>query len=251
MRIYLAGRVHLEAGGHQFGPAEFPGRQGRVAFAYLVTERGHPISREALASVLWPNERAPAWSGALHALISKLRGLLTRGGLDGSALLTAEAGCYELRLPRSAWVDLDAASDAIHQAESALRRGDLAGAYGPSAVAHHIARRSFLPGEEGEWIEMRRDRLRSILVRALECRGAVYLWNQEHALAVEAAREAVGLEPFRETAHQLLMRAHAAAGNTAEALLAYERCRRVIADELGVDPSPATKAVHEQILRSV
>jgi DNA-binding SARP family transcriptional activator len=45
--------------------------------------------------------------------------------------------------------------------------------------------------------------------------------------------------------------AHAAAGNTAEALLAYERCRRSIAEELGVDPSPATKLVYEGILRSV
>jgi hypothetical protein len=67
---------------------------------------------------------------------------------------------------------------------------------------------------------MRRDRVSSILERALECRGAVYSWNLEHALATEA-------------------------------LLAYERCRRVIADDLRVDPSPATKAVHEQMHRSV
>ncbi len=251
MRIFLAGRVHLETGGHRFGPADFPGRQGRVAFAYLVAERGHPVSREALASVLWPAERAPAWPAALHAVISKLRRLLARGGEDGAAMLTAEGGCYTLRLPREAWVDLDAAADAIHQAESALRRGDLAGAYGPSAVAHHIARHPLLPGEEGDWIDARRDRLRSILVRALECRAAVYLWNGEHPLAVEAAREAVALQPFRETAYQLLMRAHAAAGNTAEALMVYQQCRRVIVEELGVDPSPDTKAVHEAILRSV
>ena len=68
---------------------------------------------------------------------------------------------------------------------------------------------------------------------------------------IEAARDAVEAEPFRETGHQLLMRAHAAAGNTAEALRAYERCRRLVADELGVDPSPATRTVYEQILASV
>jgi DNA-binding SARP family transcriptional activator len=118
-------------------------------------------------------------------------------------------------------------------------------------VAHHIARRPFLPGEEAPWIDARRARLRGILVRALECRAQVYLWNAEHTLAVDAARDAVELEPFRETSHQLLMRAHTAAGNTAEALRAYERCRSLIADELGVDPSPATKAVYESILRSV
>jgi hypothetical protein len=52
-------------------------------------------------------------------------------------------------------------------------------------------------------------------------------------------------------AFALLMRTHAAEGNTAEALRVYERCRKVIADELGVDPSPDTKALHASVLRSV
>ncbi len=251
VRIYLAGRVCLEVGDALLGPLDFPGRQGRVAFAFLVAERGRPIPRDDLADVLWPGERAPAWESALSAVISKLRSVFTKAGLDGAAVLTAESGCYDLRLPGGAWVDLDAASDAIHQAESALRLGEPAKAYGPSAVAHHIARRPFLPGEEGVWLDGRRTKLRGVLVRALECRAQVYLWNGEHSLAVEASRDAVELEPFRETSHQLLMRAHAAAGNTAEALRAYERCRALIADELGVDPSPATKDAYERILKSV
>lgn len=251
IRIYLAGRICLEAAGELVGPIDFPGRQGRIAFAYLVAERGRLVPRDALASVLWPAERATAWESATHAIISKLRTLLTKMGIDGVTALTSESGCYELRLPGNAWVDLDAATDAVHLAESALRRGDPAAAYGPSAVAHHIARRPFLSGEEGPWIEGRRAKLRHILVRALESRAQVYLWNREFPLAVEAARDAVELEPFRETAHRLLMQAHAASENMAEALRAYERCRAMIADELGVDPSPATKSEYERILRSV
>jgi DNA-binding SARP family transcriptional activator len=79
----------------------------------------------------------------------------------------------------------------------------------------------------------------------------VFLSNGEYTLAIEAARDAVDAEPFRETAYQLLMRAHAAAGNTAEALRTYECCRLLVADELGVDPSPSTRSVYEQILASV
>jgi DNA-binding SARP family transcriptional activator len=76
----------------------------------------------------------------------------------------------------------------------------------------------------------------------------VYLWNAEYSLAAEAARDAVAIAPLRETSHQLLMRALASAGNTAEALKAYENCRKLIASELGVDPSPQTRAVYEEIL---
>ncbi|HXT35888.1 MAG TPA: bacterial transcriptional activator domain-containing protein [Chloroflexota bacterium] len=56
----------------------------------------------------------------------------------------------------------------------------------------------------------------------------MFLWNGEHALAERAAEETISLEPFRETGYQRLMRVHAAAGNRAEALRAYERCRNLI-----------------------
>jgi len=46
------------------------------------------------------------------------------------------------------------------------------------------------------------------------------------------------------------MRAHAAAGNRSAALRAYERCRQLLADELGVSPSPQTEAVYLDILRA-
>ena len=196
--------------------------------------------------------RAPAARDtALNSIVSKLRSLLTRAGLDGASTLVAGAGCYELQLPPGTWIDHEAASDAIHEAESALRAGDPARAYGSSAVAHHIARRPFLPGENGQWFDARREKLERILVRALECRAEIYLWNQERPLAVEAAREVVRLRPFREQGYRLLMRAHAASGNAAEALRVYERCRTLISEELGVAPSPETRAVHAEVLQAL
>jgi SARP family transcriptional regulator, regulator of embCAB operon len=251
LRIYLSGRLTIEADGIRIEPHDFPGQQARVAFALLVGERSDPVPRSALAEALWMDRLPPSWDTALSSIVSKLRSLLSRAGLDGGNVLSTRDGCHELRLPRGTWVDHEVAADSIHEAEAALRTDDPARAYGPSAVAQHIARRPFLAGEQGRWVEQRRERLASILVRALECRTHVYLWNGEHSLAVEAAREAVAVEPFRETAYQLLMRAHAAAGNTAEALRVYERCRTLIAEELGVSPSPQTKAVHTELLQSL
>ena len=79
----------------------------------------------------------------------------------------------------------------------------------------------------------------------------MYLWNGEHTLAVEMAREAVALEPFRESGYRILMRAHAASGNSAEALRVYERCRLLISEELGVAPSQDTRAVRQGILEAL
>jgi SARP family transcriptional regulator, regulator of embCAB operon len=76
------------------------------------------------------------------------------------------------------------------------------------------------------------------------------IWRTQSEYAVKHAREAVAIEPFRETGYQLLMRAHAAVGNRAEALRVYERCRSLLSEELGVLPSSQTEAVYLDILRS-
>lgn len=251
LRIYLSGRMTLEGGGVLLGPERFPGQQGRTVFAYLVMHRRGPVSRAALADALWQEALPASWDAALSSIVSKLRSILERVGVDGATVLAAVGGTYELRLPPGAWVDQEVAEGALHRAESAIGDGEFRAAYGPSAVALLITRRSFLPGVDAPWVEQRRDRLASLLVRALECRVRVYLWNGEHPLAAELARELVTLRPFRESGYRLLMRAHAAAGNAAEALRVYEECRTVISEELGVGPSAETRAVHEEVLRSV
>lgn len=250
LRIYLSGHLTIESDGVTVHAGDFPGKQGRAAFAYLVGERGGPVARSALTDALWPVRPPPSWNTALSSIVSKLRTLLSRAGLDGAAVLRTVDGCHALHLPADVWVDHEVATDGIHEAEAALAAGDPGGAYGPSAVAHHIARRAFLPGEGGRWFEERREKLASLLVRALECRAEVYLWNREYPLAIEVAREAVTLRPFRESGYRLLMRAHAAAGNAGEALWVYERCRTLMSEELGVAPSRETQLVHLEVLQS-
>lgn len=99
-------------------------------------------------------------------------------------------------------------------------------------------------------MEERRRDLREILVRALECLRDSSLGADEFPEAVRYAEEVVELEPFRESGYRRLMQAHAAAGNTAEALRVYERCRRFLADELGAYPSAESEAAYLEILRS-
>lgn len=251
LRIYLSGHMTLEADEVLLGPSAFPGPQGQAAWAYLVMRRGGPISRSALANALWRGNPPESWDGALSALVSKLRSLLSRAGVDGATVLTGARGTYEARLPQGTWIDHAAAENAIHEAEAWLAADDPVAAYGPSAVARLITARPFLPGQEGRWIEVRRRHLAGILIRAVECRARVYLGNREYPLAVAAAREAVTMRPFRESAYRLLMQAHASAGNAAEALRVYEECRKVIGEELGVGPSQETRIVHQEVLKRV
>ena len=250
LRIYLAGEVQIESEGRLVREADLPARQGRLAFALLVLQRAHPVPREELAEVLWPGRLPRAWSVSLSAIISKLRATLGSVGMDRDGSIVSAFGCYQLRLPADAWVDLDVAAASLHSAESEVASGKAAAAYGGALVAVTILRRPFLPGDDGPWVQARREPLRSELVRALDCMIACLEANGELELAVRNAEELVTLEPFRETGYRHLMRLHAARGDRAQALRVYEACRERLADELGVGPSAETEALQLALLKA-
>ena len=248
LRIYLAGRLCVESRGRWLGERDFPGRQGRLAFAYLTLQRDRAVPRHELAEVLWPGGPPATWQTAVSVVVSNLRLLLSRVGLPRDGVLAFNSGCYQLRLPPDAWIDVAAARDALERAEAALRNDEATTAYGWAGVVTAIGRRELLPGETAPWLDRDRDEVQRLFVRGLDCFAEVLIRKGEPALAVAAAETALAQEPFHETGYQILLRAHAAAGNRAEALRAYERCRRLLAEELGTDPSAQTQAVYLEIL---
>ncbi|HEX6331175.1 MAG TPA: bacterial transcriptional activator domain-containing protein [Actinomycetota bacterium] len=247
LRVYLTGNLAIERGDVLVTEKRLPGRQGRLTLAVLGWERARAISTDELAEIVWDGAPPGAWQTALRALVSKLRGALDGAGPDAG--IEHAFGCYQLRLPPDAWVDVEAADAAVHEAEAALRAGDLQVATGAALVANAISRRPFLAGDAGTWVEVRREHLRQVRVRALEARGGAALSRGDPVSAVIDAELVVELEPYRETGHVLLMRAHVAAGNAAHALAVYERLRMRLGDELGAEPSPETQSVFLEILR--
>ena len=88
-----------------------------------------------------------------------------------------------------------------------------------------------------------------MLVRALECHTGMWLSIGEPKLAVETASEAITLDPLQENGYNLLMQALAASGNRSEAIRTYHRLRKLLADELGVEPSREIEAFYLELLQ--
>lgn len=251
LRIYLAGPLRAEWSGRLLTERDLPSRQARLLLAFLVCERSRPVSREALAELLWPESTPPSWESSLKALVSKLRPF-TRGLAPARSPLPAirgQYGCYQLELPPDAWVDVEAARAALDEGEGALRRGAVASAWGPLNVAVAIGRRGFLPGESASWAEERRRDVERLLVRALDGYAETTIAIGQAPLGVEAALEAIALDPLHEPSWRLLMRGHEAGGNRPEALAAFHRLRARLREELGVSPSAETEALFSRILR--
>jgi DNA-binding SARP family transcriptional activator len=249
MRIYLTGQLSIEHAGGVVREDRFPGVQGRVLFALLSGENRRSVSREEIEAELWPGDPPPAAGGAVRALVSKLRGVIGEAGMSPDSLAHA-FGAYRLNLSEDAWVDVPAAFEAIHRAEPAVRDGDLQGAIGWGRAAATIADRPFLPGADGPWATATRARLRDTRIRALETLALAWIAHGDPRQATRDAAAAVAMDPYRETAYRLWLRALAADGNRAEALRIYADLQARLSDELGVDPSPETESVYLEILRS-
>lgn len=241
-RVQLCGRIALTWDGARI-ESQLPARQGRLLFAYLVVHRSRAIRRDELIDALWGDGVPAAAEGTLRALLSRLRRVLGPDALpsgDQPALV----------LPDDAFVDLEAALEGLHRAEAAIAARDPTRAWGPARVALHTADRGFLPDCDHPWAAGVREQLEDVRLRALECVGqaGLQLGGGEIASAERAGRRLVALAPFRETGHRLLMEALAARGNTAEALLAYERLRILLREELGVAPCPEVQSLHGRLL---
>ena len=247
MRICLTGRISLENGEKLVEERELAGRQGRLAFAFLASERQRPMTKEELTSVVWPDAAPREVETALAAILSKLRATMKKA--DPTAGVEVRSGTIQLRLPSDVRIDLEHVANSIDEAEGSLRAGESRGAWGHAVSLVIIARRPFLPGEDAPWIEARRARLRSLLVRGLHVLSQITASNGEHALAVQYANEIIELEPFQETGYRHLMQMHAQMGNRGEALRVFGKCRELFRDELGADPSQETERVFLEILR--
>jgi DNA-binding SARP family transcriptional activator len=247
-RIYVTGQVAIEHGSTLVDERQLAGRQGRLAFVYLVLNRHVPAPRASLAAAIWDDEPDIDVDGALNPILSKLRAALKKAHLDAG--IDSRLGAVSLRLPLDTRIDVEDAGNAIDEAGGALRAGDCRRAWASANVAVAVARRPLLPNEDAPWIEAHRRRLKALLLRGLEILSLTSAQNGEPALGVQYATELVEIEPFRETAYQQLMKMHAANGNRGEALRVFERCRTVLRDELGASPSPQTEALFLDILRA-
>jgi len=241
-RIQLCGRYVVDIDGSRIEDT-LPGRKGRVLFAYLVLNRGRAVPRGDLLMAGWGEDAPPEAGNALSVLLSKMRHGLGADRIRGRTEI-------ELLIPQATFVDVEAALEGAHRAESSIAQGRWVQAWGPAGIAYHVATRPFLPGLDASWIDEWRRRLEEVRLRGLECFAAAGLGLGGPALgqAEERARILTTLAPYRETGHRILLEALEQRGNIAEALRAYEQLRVQLREELGIAPGPILQAVHRRLL---
>ena len=208
-------------------------RDARASCCSPTSSLTAPVPARATSSrtCCGPSTRPPRPDSALSSLLSKLRRALGPGALTGRAEL-------RLALPEPLWVDTEALATRSRSPRRGARRRRWADAAAQARAALAVATEPFLAECDGPWVAERRREIEGLRLRALEAlaEAGLRLGGRELDAAEHAARTAIGLAPFRESAHRLLMEVHEAAGNPAEALRAFDELRALLRDELGTTP---------------
>jgi DNA-binding SARP family transcriptional activator len=241
-RVQLCGRLAVTLNGRRVEQA-LPGLKGQLLFGYLVLNRLRRIERDELLLAVYGEDATPDHQARLSVLLSKLRRVAGRA-------LVAGRGQIDVVLPAGTFVDVEAAVEARHRAESHVAKGEWLEAWGPSSLAYDVASRPLLPGHDAAWLQDWRRRLEDVRLSGLEslATASLHIGGPELPQAAGCARRLIELAPFRESGHWILMEALAGSGNVAEALRVYDRLRILLRTELGVAPSRAVQDVHRRLL---
>jgi DNA-binding SARP family transcriptional activator len=240
IELRLIGRFVVIRDGAEVPAADFGGRKVRTLLRVLATRRGRFVPNDELTEHLWP-DRAPVDPAAnLQVLVTRARRAVGR-----SDLIVTGPGGYALASQSWCGVDTDRLLAALRDAEARTGRAALEvyrGALSDTDVE------VLAEDRYADWAQPYRTQLARALQDARERAAAIALDCGEATLAVRYASVAATNEPLRETAALALIRALSAAGDQAAALAHYDTFRTALADELGVDPSPAATALQAQLL---
>ncbi|MFJ4624902.1 AfsR/SARP family transcriptional regulator [Streptomyces sp. NPDC088847] len=223
--------------------------QQRAVLAMLLLSRGQVIGVSDLVDGVWGTTPPRGAVAMVRTYVARLRKLLEPERTPGrpSELLVSIGDGYALRTDRIA-SDLAEFEAAVTEAEHRRAAGDRTGAVRLLRTVQAAGDGAVLVGVPGPYAESARAGLAERRLSAVEARLSIELELGLHEAAVPELLALRDAHPLREAVSELLLTALYRCERRAEALEAYATTRRVLADELGIEPGPSLRAVHARIL---
>ncbi|GAA2123844.1 AfsR/SARP family transcriptional regulator [Streptomyces synnematoformans] len=219
--------------------------QQRTVLAALLLTSGHHATTHDLVDAIWGQDPPRDAVGTVRTYVSRLRKAL---GPDAD-LIRGQAGGYVLRPGAGAVSDTAVAEEAVALADAAAERGETEKARSLLREALGLWDGEPLAGLPGAFAETERARLTEWRLSLLERRLALDIEAHDYAEAISELTALTAAYPLRERFRELLMLSLSRSGRQAEALAVYTDSRRLLIDELGVEPGPKLAELQHRILR--
>jgi WD40 repeat protein/DNA-binding SARP family transcriptional activator len=235
--------------------AAFESNKVRALLAYLAVEADRVHTRSVLAALLWPDHPEEMARANLRHVLRQLRQTLPDPDPDTPLLLTTH---QTIQINPACPYTLDVARF-THLLAAARRCPHRVSAVCPDCLARYqeaaeLYRGDFLAGFSlydsepfDEWLVIQREGFHRQALELFFTLADYYEAQGQFDQAHRYATRQLQLEPWREEAHRQVMRVLALSGQRSVALAQYNQCRKILADELGVEPDAETVALYEQI----
>ncbi|WNI29978.1 BTAD domain-containing putative transcriptional regulator [Streptomyces sp. ITFR-6] len=240
LRFSVLGPVRARRGDETL-PSGSP--QQRALLSALLLRGGHTATANELIDAIWGDEPPSQALAAVRTYASRLRKVL------GPQTLASDSGGYAMRTGPEA-LDVTVAEELAADAEKARAAGDRCRARVLLNKALALWDGEALASVPGPYAENQRTRLEEWRLQLTETRLDLDLEVGCHAEAVSELTALTAAHPLRERLRELLMVALYRSGRQAEALAVYADTRRLLAEELGVDPRPELAQLQQRILRA-
>src|SRR5215207_325509 len=242
VRVRLLGGFGVSVGSRTIEENSWRLKKAGSLIKLLALARGHRLHREQLMDALWTDLARRSQADNLHRNLHVAREVLEATPANAvSRYLPLRGDVLELCPDSPLWVDVEA----FESAAATARRNREPAAY---RAAVDLYAGDMLPGDRYEaWAEERREGLRLTYLELLLELAGLHEEGGEHGPGIEALRRVLAEEPSHEEAHAGLMRLLALRGGRGEAILQYERLRKVLSREFGAEPGPAIRRLYEEI----
>jgi len=227
----------------------------RALLAYLALEADRPHRRDTLAELFWPDRPQGVARNSLKQALANLRKVISDREADPPFLRVSRAK-LQFNLDSAHWLDVNECNDLLAACQAHdHRRAETCKPCTERfrqvvALYQEPFLEQFYLGDSAafeEWALVRREGLQRRVMGALRHLTAYHERRGEYKEARQFAWRQVELEPWSESAQRQLMRILALSGRRSAALKQYQACRRILADELGVEPAQKTTELLEQI----
>lgn len=243
LHVRLFGATSVLDGSRTLGPGEFGGVKPRRILEALALSRGHPVSKDRLADVLWADQPPADHVATLESYVSLLRRRLQPGTPPRESAVRTVTRGYLLD-PAVARTDLDLFDELVTRAESGPDTRGLLDRASALATPELLSSPDETPWADGVRADYRQRAIHAALLAA-----ELALRDDDAEDAARLAGRALGLNQHCEPGWRLVMRAHLATGRRDAGLRAYRTCRRLLARDLGIEPAPETRAVLVDLVR--
>lgn len=226
----------------------FDARKVQELFCYLLLHRDHSLSRETLASVLWPETTTTLSKKSLRQALWQLQSALgSQNEAIPERMLAVDPEWIQLNAQADLWLDVAALEYASNIAQNIPGVELDAQKALMLQQAVQLYQGPLLEGWYNDWCILERERLQTLYLGMLDKLMGYCEVRQDYETGLQYGMRIMCYDRARERTHRRLMRLHYLNGDRAAALRQFDQCTAALADELGVGPSKHTVALYEQI----